>query len=128
MPTAYFEIAECFRGPPNSGNSCYVCGRIAHYLRGTIAVRLRAPPPLATPLRLEYTPERAHLFHDTTLVAEAGRAALAVQPPSPPSFEQAERATSAYLGFRTHAFPGCFVCGPERKPGEGLRLFPGKIN
>lgn len=26
-----------------------------------------------------------------------------------------------------HAFPGCFTCGPGRAPGDGLRLFPGRV-
>jgi hypothetical protein len=24
-------------------------------------------------------------------------------------------------------FPGCFVCGPARRPGDGLRIFPGPL-
>src|SRR5690606_16223453 len=30
-------------------------------------------------------------------------------------------------GFTTHPFPTCFVCGPERAEGDGLRLFPGRL-
>jgi hypothetical protein len=29
--------------------------------------------------------------------------------------------------MRTHPFPGCFVCGPNRAPGDGLRIFPGMV-
>ena len=30
-----------------------------------------------------------------------------------------------FRGFTIHAFPTCFVCGPVRAPGDGLRIFPG---
>lgn len=26
-----------------------------------------------------------------------------------------------------HPFPGCFVCGPARAPGDGMRLFPSRV-
>jgi hypothetical protein len=71
-----FEIAERFRGPPRSGNGGYTCGRIARHLQGTVAARLKAPPPLNTELRLESTDDEARLFHETTLVGEAKRSEL----------------------------------------------------
>jgi hypothetical protein len=123
-----FEIADRFRGPLRSGNGGYVCGRIAKHLQGTVAVRLKAPPPLNTELRLESTNEDARLFQDTTLVGEAKHTQLELQVPPSPSYEEAERAAQLFLGFRTHTFPGCFVCGPERKPIDGLRIFPGSVN
>jgi hypothetical protein len=36
-------------------------------------------------------------------------------------------AAETYPGFAAHPFPTCFVCGPERPPGDGLRLFPGRL-
>jgi len=45
--------------------------------------------------------------------------------PDPPSFEQAEDASRGFWGFDQHWFPTCFVCGPERDVGDGLRIFPG---
>ncbi len=27
----------------------------------------------------------------------------------------------------SHPFPTCFVCGPDRAPGDGLRLFTGRL-
>ena len=26
-----------------------------------------------------------------------------------------------------HPFPGCFVCGPERTKGDGIRVHPGRV-
>lgn len=47
--------------------------------------------------------------------------------PGPVSFDDARVAASAYEGFLNHAFPGCFVCGPDRAEGDGLRIFPGRL-
>jgi hypothetical protein len=34
---------------------------------------------------------------------------------------------AGYGGLRKHPFPRCFVCGPERAEGDGLRIFPGPV-
>lgn len=128
MQLERFQIAERFRGPPRSGNGGYVCGRIAKHLNGTVAARLKAPPPLGTELRLESSPKQARLFHGEVLIGEAKVAQIKMQAPAPPSYEQAQRASPSFLGFRTHSFPGCFVCGPERKPMDGLCIFPGQVS
>ena len=122
-----FEIDERFRGPPRSGNGGYVCGRIAKHLRGTVATRLKAPTPLGKELRLESSEDQARLFDGGALIGEAKLAHLDLTPPTPPTYEQAREASPSFLGFKTHAFPGCFVCGPERKPLDGLRIFPGSV-
>jgi hypothetical protein len=41
---------------------------------------------------------------------------------------QAVWASQHYPGFREHAFPDCFVCGPHRRRGDGLRIFPGMLD
>lgn len=37
-------------------------------------------------------------------------------------------ACRGYAGFEAHPFPTCFVCGPDRAPGDGLRIFPGRLD
>ncbi|MGB0134601.1 MAG: hypothetical protein WBP53_12250 [Dokdonella sp.] len=118
-------ISQRFRGPPRSGNGGYVCGRIASHLDGTTCVRLKAPPPLDIELRLETSGEVARLFHDDKLIGEGNSAQLDLQVPASPTFEQAESSSHSFVGFHDHPFPGCFVCGPEREPADGLRIFPG---
>lgn len=125
--TEFFEIASRFRGPPRSGNGGYTCGRIAKHLGGPVTVRLKAPPPLDTALRLESTEEGARLYSAATLIGEARLQPLDLQVPDGPSFEVAEDAARSFVGFSTHAFPGCFVCGPGRAPEDGLRIFPGPV-
>jgi hypothetical protein len=122
-----FRIAERFCGPPRSGNGGYVCGRVARHLPGTVAVRLKAPPPLNAELRLETAGDAARLFHDTTLIGEAKRSQLHLKLPAAPTLEQAQQATQSFLGHKAHPFPGCFVCGTARKPHDGLRIFPGAV-
>ncbi|NPC57591.1 hotdog fold domain-containing protein [Caenimonas soli] len=128
MHVERFEIAHRFRGPPRSGNGGYTCGRIAKHLQGTVAVRLKAPPPLGAELRLESTEDEARLFHESTLVGEAKRSQLNLEAPPCPSYEEAEQAAQSFIGFKSHRFPGCFVCGPERTGGDGLCIFPGSLN
>src|SRR5262245_9232015 len=42
--------------------------------------------------------------------------------------EEAEAATTAFPRFVNHPIPRCFACGPERAPGDGLRIFPGPVS
>lgn len=123
----WITIDERFCGPPRSGNGGYVCGRVAAGLGRAATVRLKAPPPIGRPLRLERIDAGARLVDGEAVVAEArsGAAEIAVAPA--PSFADAERASTRYLGFVEHNFPGCFVCGPGRAPGDGLRIFPGAL-
>ena len=125
MQIERLNISNRFRGPPRSGNGGYVCGRIAAHLGATARVRLKAPPPLDVELRLESTEQDARLFHDEILIGEGSNAVLDLQIPAAPSLELAESSSHAFVGFHDHPFPGCFVCGPEREPSDGLRIFPG---
>ena len=40
---------------------------------------------------------------------------------------RSRRRPDRYAGADDHPFPGCFVCGPDRAEGDGLRLFPGGL-
>ena len=128
MTTDFVRIDRHYCGPPNSGNGGYTCGLTASRLEGTVRVRLKAPPPLDTDLRLETGADEARLLHGETLVAEAKRAELDLEVPRSPSFVAAELASRSYIGFQHHTFPTCFVCGPKRNEGEGLRIFPGPVH
>jgi hypothetical protein len=119
------RIAGRFCGPPGSANGGYCAGLIAKALTGAVEVTLRAPPPLEQPLDLLVSSETAELRAGEQLVAEARCAAVDVEVPPPPSFERAVEMSSHYCGHRRHHFPGCFVCGPAREAGDGLRIFPG---
>jgi len=121
-------IASRYCGPPRSGNGGYVAGALAGHLPpGAAAVRLKLPPPLEKELRVEATREIARLFDGETVVAEARPTELDVEAPLAPTYAEAVEASKSFTGFHHHPFPTCFVCGPARKEGDGLRIFPGLI-
>lgn len=121
-------IARRFCGPPNSGNGGYVCGRVAAAIDGAASVRLMAPVPLETELHLERGNGAAQLLRGSRVIAEAKAAPVDLVPPCAPSYTRAESAAAACPGFIRHPFPRCFVCGPERQAGDGLRIFPGSVD
>lgn len=126
------QLTTRFCGPPTSGNGGYVAGLLAmHCQADAVEVTLRSPPPLNQPLTVRQADADGsfgvELRHDETLIASAIPAKLAGLPAVPRvSVEDAERMTRHYVGHRQHPFPTCFVCGPERHPGDGLRIFPGR--
>jgi hypothetical protein len=121
-------IARRFRGPPDSGNGGYSCGTLGTLLDGAAEVTLRMPPRLDTPLKIEKQPgDGIAATHDGKIVIDARPTTIDASIPATASLTAAEKAASAYAGFDNHAFPECFVCGPERAEGDGLRIFPGAI-
>lgn len=123
-------IPERFNGPPGSANGGYTCGLVARLLGAEVAeVSLRAPPPLGRPLAVARTDDRLELRAGDELVAEASAAEL---PPNGPDAVSPDEARAASEAGRAewaarHPFPTCVVCGPERDPGDGLRVFPGAL-
>ena len=121
-------IDRRFCGPPDSGNGGYVCGLTAGYLSGEVEVTLRQPPPLDTPLDVEMTGgDQVRLVGKSGLVAEGRGSIVECEIPFRPSFEQARSAAEHYSGFDDHFYPTCFVCGPDRQSGDGLRIFAGPL-
>jgi hypothetical protein len=120
-------IDRRFNGPAGSGNGGYTCGLVAELLGGVAEVTLRSPPPLGRPLQVESADGRVRVSDGERLVAEAASTEVELELPPPPAYDEAERASARYPGFAEHAFPTCFVCGPEREPGDGLRIFAGPL-
>jgi hypothetical protein len=121
------RIDQRFCGPPDSANGGYVSGRLARYIAGSALVRLEVPPPLDAEMQVKEAGSGFELMHGATVVARARPAVMSLDIPAPPTFKEAEAAAKAYRGFRAHPFPTCFVCGPERTAGDGLRIFPGPL-
>jgi hypothetical protein len=116
-----------FNGPAGTANGGYTCGLVAGLLGGVAEVTLRSPPPLGRPLPVERPDGGVRVLDGDRLVAEAAPAELELEIPEPPTYNEAEQASARYPGFDEHAFPTCFVCGPEREPGDGLRIFAGPL-
>jgi hypothetical protein len=120
-----------FCGPPGTGNGGYVAGLLAARLGGAAEITLRLPPPVATPLEIEAgAGQSVSLVHGPDLIAEG----IAGGPdgPVPAAVSLAEaRAAGAACRLRAHPeehpYPGCFVCGPDRGPGDGLGIMVGPV-
>ena len=122
-------IPSRFCGPPGSGNGGYVCGRIAAYVDGPVTVTLRRPAPLATAMAVELDGQGCvRIHHGPTLIAEATSSpGPAVEVPDPVSVAEAHAAAGCARYYADPVFPDCFVCGMDRRPGDGLRIFPGPV-
>jgi hypothetical protein len=116
-----------FRGPSDSGNGGYTCGVVARHVGDPAEVTLRLPPPLDRSLRVEQENGRVAVYDGDALVAEARPAVVELDVPAPVTFAEAQDAAARYPGFEEHAFPSCFVCGPAREPGDGLRIFASPV-
>jgi hypothetical protein len=104
-------IGRRFCGPPGAANGGFASGSLAAPLGGTVDVEvsLGRSVPLERPLGVRHDGDTLLLEDDGWLLAEA-RAAAGRGP---------------YYG--DPLFPDCFVCGPARAPGDGLRIFPGRV-
>ena len=124
----FLTVAPRFCGPPGSANGGYLAGLFAQHAQETVRVRLHLPPPLGASLQVVAREGgRFELLHDGAVIASAEPTRLEIEVPSPPDYLAALEASRRYAGFTGHAFPGCFVCGPERARGDGLRIFAGPL-
>jgi hypothetical protein len=122
-------IDKRYCGPPNSGNGGYVCGRLARHIAGGAEVTLRAPPPLDRPLDVATADSGSWELRDGDTLLATGRGA-SVEPArlETASFEEASAAQMMTpLKPHEHPLPTCFVCGPARAHGDGLRIFAGPL-
>jgi hypothetical protein len=123
-------IPSRFNGPPASANGGYTCGVVAGLVGAEeVTVSLRLPPPIDKPLEVVRDGERVELRDGDALVAVGEPAELRLDVPDPATPEQAAAASEAGEEHwcAHHPFPTCFTCGPDREPGDGLRLFPGEL-
>ena len=107
-----------------------VGGYVAGLLGGgrPAEVRLRRPTPVGRSLEIEPRSDGSAALRDgEVLLALAVPGDISLDVPAPVSLEEAAAAAHAYPGFRRHLFPSCFVCGPSRAAGDGLRIFPAPI-
>ncbi len=131
-------VERRFRGPPDSGNGGYVAGRLAALLAPHSAqVRLHLPPPLEVPLQVsdasasgaswQEAEHRLELRTRTGVLIASARAVANVSLEVPPALTLGEAKLAAQRcgAFPVAAFRGCFVCGPDRAVGDGLRLLAG---
>lgn len=122
-------IDRRFHGPPNSANGGYACGCLASYIDGPAEITLKRPPPLDTELVVKNGPDgTVELYDGDTLVGSGRAAEFTVRDVQPPTFDEACRAASRTFDATRHPLPSCFVCGPHRAAGDGLRIHPGPVD
>ena len=122
-------IGSRFCGPPNAGNGGYVCGMLARHIPGAAAVTLRALTPLETPLVAVAQGNGSWELRDGETAVAIGRpAVVAVAQPETASFDEATAAEKdPVIKAHEHLLPLCFVCGPQRNRGDGLRIEAGRL-
>ena len=123
------SIDKRYCGPPNSGNGGYVCGRLARHIPGGAEVTLRAPPPLDKPLYVVVTDDGLWGLRDGASVVATGRStSVELTRLEKASFDEASAAELLTpVKPHEHPLPKCFVCGPARAQGDGLRIFAGPL-
>jgi hypothetical protein len=120
-------------GPPGSANGGWLAGTLAELVGpGPVTVTLRRATPVDVPLAAETDADgTVRLVDEGEVLAEAIRAPTSwldgLPLPEPVREDDAVEAEARFVGHTSHAFPGCFVCGTAREPGDGLRLFTGAV-
>lgn len=123
-------VKERFCGPPESGNGGYVAGLIAKHLEGSVEVTLRKPIPLETPLAVVPSLSGLSLMHGEAVIAEGrGIETFDDDVASAPRWGDVEDAMRHPIvsGDEGVSFGHCFVCGADRKQGDGLHIVCGRL-
>lgn len=127
-------IDRRYSGPRLTGNGGYVGGVLAGRLtadeREPVEITFRAPAPLETPMRIERQgDDRLTLKHAETLICEARRTPLDLEPPAfDVDWPRAEAIWHAGGSPEGSSFHECIVCGRGRAEGDGLRVWGGPVN
>ena len=138
---AELRVAARFCGPPGVANGGFASGSLAALLGGATEVTLRRPLPLDRPLPVRGDGHGTLVVEDggrllaearpakvpVELLAVPGTAARLLAVPGAVTPEAAEAAAGRSRYYDAPVFPGCFVCGPARTAGDGLRVFPGRV-
>ncbi len=127
--TQTLRIARRFSGPVASGNGGYSAGLAAQLLgTGAAEVTLRAPIPLEQTLRAHATDTGLDIMTDDAatriLIMSLRSTTLETPKVESPGLAAAEIAAHSFRKIEDHVLPHCFVCGPARAEGDGLRIFP----
>jgi len=123
------SIRRRFIGPPNSANGGYACGRIAAYIDGAAEVTLRRPPPIDHEMIVRREADGSVGMYDGERLIGSGKpVSLAPVRISALTFKQATEAAGRTFEESLHTLPTCFVCGPQRDFGDGLRIHVGPID
>jgi len=123
MKSVVIETRFC--GPPRSANGGYVCGLLAAHIDGDAEITLLAPPPLDQRLEIVVAERGVELRKEETTLAKGRQIRVDVPEIPVVSFGEAQDAARRTpFDVSRHLLPTCFVCGPARVDGDGLRIIP----
>ena len=128
QPVGDITIASAFNGPPNSGNGGYAAGILSRLFDAPHTVRISAPIPLDAPLTVSADDGTLIAEHDGTRILTARPGDVTLAPPAPPSMDTALEAAANPTSFGMGGPSTCFVCGRNRKEGEGLHIHCGRVD
>jgi hypothetical protein len=121
------RVDQRFCGPPDSGNGGYCSGLLANFIGDAAKIRLHSPLPLDTELEVRESDDKFQLINGDTIIATGQEHDFDLSVPHMPDISDVYDAQARFVGHSDHVFPGCFVCGPNRREGDGLRVFPGPV-
>jgi hypothetical protein len=121
------SVPARFSGPPKSGNGGYTCALLARHIGDAAEITLRRPIPIEREMQVVQKDSIFELLVGDVLIAEGKSTEIGLDLITPVSFTDAQAAAAESPAFKKHPFPTCFVCGPQRAQGDGLRIFPGLI-
>ncbi len=127
--TDTIRIQKRFNGPHDSGNGGYSAGLAAQLLPPADAIEatLRAAIPLDVTLRAHATDTGLDIMTDDAatriLIMSLRPTWLETPNVKSPGLEAATVAAATFRNPEDHVLPHCFVCGPARAEGDGLRIF-----
>jgi hypothetical protein len=129
VPGDGMTLAPRHCGPPGMANGGVACGSLALLLGAPAEVTLRRPVPLGRVLQVRDGGGGITLHDGDALLAEArpAPAEVALAVPEDVTLDQARAAAGRSRYYGAPRYPRCFVCGPARAPGDGLRIFPGPV-
>lgn len=120
-------IDSRFNGFPDIALGGYVAGVLAHG-RPNSEVILRRPVKTGKLYEIVSNPDGTRsLLDGKDALALARDTSVDLRPPPPVGLEESRVASSGYVGLVRHLVPTCFNCGPLRREGDGLRIFPGTV-
>lgn len=121
---AVITVPSAYQGMPGIAHGGYVAGLLTHQAREPLSVTLRQPPPLDTPLSIEYGPDGLTLCDPHGHLIADGRAGQPLADGPPLSPVEPARSPTPHPRFSHHPYPACFVCGTHRDDGLRLRVAP----
>lgn len=124
------RIPARFNGPDGHANGGYLCGLLAENTPWLAEFTLRKMIPVEQDLIWTFDDETASLTGNdvTYITARKGSLSDIIAPKNPGLVAAKAADAKARVTRSTENYPNCYVCGPSRADGDGMRLHAGPID